>query len=293
MPLHNLTRFPRLKFIGAPTPLEYLPRFSDYLGREIFIKRDDVTPMAMGGNKLRKLEFLAADALREGADTLITAGAIQSNHVRQTAAVAAKLGLHCVALLENDKVVSEQTYGKTTSAEGTLLENMLPEGEKFTPGKPYEERINVKNTGDIDTYVRVIITRSWQSDLDGDGEFEKDTKLAPSLIDLQLLDDTGWIRDDSTEYSDERIVLYYTKALAPEEETTDLSKAIRIDPEIAQSVTVGEDGKYEYVYDGYRFCLEAEVDAVQTHNAVDAVKSAWGVDITVTDDDGGTITSVN
>ena len=49
MPLHNLTRFPRLEFIGAPTPLEYLPRFSDYLGREIFIKRDDVTPMAMGG----------------------------------------------------------------------------------------------------------------------------------------------------------------------------------------------------------------------------------------------------
>ncbi|STI85568.1 D-cysteine desulfhydrase [Escherichia coli] len=47
MPLHNLTRFPRLEFIGAPTPLEYLPRFSDYLGREIFIKRDDVTPMAM------------------------------------------------------------------------------------------------------------------------------------------------------------------------------------------------------------------------------------------------------
>ena len=52
MPLHNLTRFPRLEFIGAPTPLEYLPRFSDYLGRDIFIKRDDVTPMAMGGNKL-------------------------------------------------------------------------------------------------------------------------------------------------------------------------------------------------------------------------------------------------
>ena len=73
MSLQNLTRFPRLEFIGAPTPLEYLPRFSDYLGRDIFIKRDDVTPMAMGGNKLRKLEFLAADALREGADTLITA----------------------------------------------------------------------------------------------------------------------------------------------------------------------------------------------------------------------------
>jgi len=117
MSLQNLTRFPRLEFIGAPTPLEYLPRFSDYLGRDIFFKRDDVTPMAMGGNKLRKLEFLAADALREGADTLITAGAIQSNHVRQTAAVAAKLGLNCVALLENPI--------------GTRAENYLSNGNRL------------------------------------------------------------------------------------------------------------------------------------------------------------------
>ncbi|HCI6287074.1 TPA: D-cysteine desulfhydrase [Klebsiella quasipneumoniae subsp. similipneumoniae] len=117
MSLQNLTRFPRLELIGAPTPLEYLPRLSDYLGREIFIKRDDTTPLAMGGNKLRKLEFLAADALREGADTLITAGAIQSNHVRQTAAVAAKLGLHCVALLENPI--------------GTRAENYLSNGNRL------------------------------------------------------------------------------------------------------------------------------------------------------------------
>ncbi len=110
MSLHNLTRFPRLEFIGGPTPLEYLPRFSDYLGREIYIKRDDTTPVAMGGNKLRKLEFLAADALREGADTLVTAGAIQSNHVRQTAAVAAKLGLKCVALLENPGAFQTDNY---------------------------------------------------------------------------------------------------------------------------------------------------------------------------------------
>ncbi|WP_333009867.1 D-cysteine desulfhydrase [Kluyvera sichuanensis] len=110
MSLQNLTRFPRLDLIGAPTPLEYLPRFSDYIGRDIFIKRDDVTPLAMGGNKLRKLEFLAADALREGADTLVTAGAIQSNHVRQTAAVAAKLGLHCVALLENPMGTTAENY---------------------------------------------------------------------------------------------------------------------------------------------------------------------------------------
>ena len=117
MSLQNLTRFPRLELIGAPTPLEYLPRLSDHLGREIFIKRDDTTPLAMGGNKLRKLEFLAADALREGADTLITAGAIQSNHVRQTAAVAAKLGLHCMALLENPI--------------GTRAENYLSNGNRL------------------------------------------------------------------------------------------------------------------------------------------------------------------
>lgn len=117
MSLQNLTRFPRLELIGAPTPLEYLPRLSDHLGREIFIKRDDTTPLAMGGNKLRKLEFLAADALREGADTLITAGAIQSNHVRQTAAVAAKLGLNCVALLENPI--------------GTRAENYLSNGNRL------------------------------------------------------------------------------------------------------------------------------------------------------------------
>ncbi len=120
MSLHNLTRFPRLELIGAPTPLEYLPRFSDYLGRDIFIKRDDVTPVAMGGNKLRKLEFLAADALREGADTLITAGAIQSNHVRQTAAVAARLGLHCVALLENPIGTTAENY--LTNGNRLLLE---------------------------------------------------------------------------------------------------------------------------------------------------------------------------
>lgn len=96
-----LARFPRFELIPTSTPLEHLPRLSQHLGRNIWVKRDDLTPMAFGGNKLRKLEFLAADALVQGADVLVTAGAIQSNHVRQTAAVAARLGLRCLALLEN------------------------------------------------------------------------------------------------------------------------------------------------------------------------------------------------
>lgn len=196
-----------------------------------------------------------------------------------------------VALVENGKVVSEQTYGKEASAEGTLLENMVHEGENFTPGYPYEEKLQVRNTGDIDIFVRVILTRSWQKDTNEDGISEKDTELSPLLIDLKLLEDSGWVvaEDNGVDYSDERIVLYYTKALAPEETSAALSSAIRISHEIAQSVKIGDDGKYEYVYNGYSFCLEAEADAVQTHNAADAIKSAWGVDVTVSDD-GSTIT---
>ena len=123
--LHNIVNFPRLELLGSPTPLEHLPRLSDYLGRDIFIKRDDVTPMAFGGNKLRKLEFLAADALRAGADVLLTAGAIQSNHVRQTAAVASKLGLKCVALLENPIDAKSENY--LTNGNRLLLDLMSTE----------------------------------------------------------------------------------------------------------------------------------------------------------------------
>ncbi|KPW37349.1 D-cysteine desulfhydrase [Pseudomonas syringae] len=98
---HQLARFNRLDLISAPTALEKLERLSAWADRDIYIKRDDTTTLALGGNKARKLEYLAADALAQGADTLITAGAIQSNHVRQTAALAARLGMGCVALLEN------------------------------------------------------------------------------------------------------------------------------------------------------------------------------------------------
>ncbi|HWT68416.1 MAG TPA: D-cysteine desulfhydrase [Pseudomonas sp.] len=106
----QLARFNRLDLLGQPTALEKLERLSTWLGRDVYVKRDDLTPLAMGGNKLRKLEYLCADALAQGADTLITAGALQSNHVRQTAAIAAKLGLGCVALLENPLNTQDPNY---------------------------------------------------------------------------------------------------------------------------------------------------------------------------------------
>ena len=98
----HLARFPRLRFAHLPTPLEPMANLSRLLdGPNIWVKRDDCTGLAGGGNKTRKLEFLMADAEQQGADTIITQGAVQSNHARQTAAIAAKLGYECYLLLEN------------------------------------------------------------------------------------------------------------------------------------------------------------------------------------------------
>jgi D-cysteine desulfhydrase family pyridoxal phosphate-dependent enzyme len=91
---------PRLKFAHLPTPIEPLPRLSAVLnGPRLFVKRDDQTGLAFGGNKTRKLEFLVAEAQAQGADTLLSAGALQSNHCRQTAAAAAKFGFNCILVL--------------------------------------------------------------------------------------------------------------------------------------------------------------------------------------------------
>jgi D-cysteine desulfhydrase len=94
---------PRLRFAHLPTPIEELPRLSAALGGpRLLVKRDDQTGLAFGGNKTRKLEFLVAEALEQGAKMLISAGAIQSNHCRQTAAAAAKFGLECTLVLTGD-----------------------------------------------------------------------------------------------------------------------------------------------------------------------------------------------
>ena len=98
----HLSRFPRVSLAHLPTPLEHLPRLSAKLGGpQIWVKRDDCTGLATGGNKTRKLEFSLAAAIEEGADTIVTVGALQSNHVRQTVAATCKLGLSCEVLLEH------------------------------------------------------------------------------------------------------------------------------------------------------------------------------------------------
>jgi D-cysteine desulfhydrase len=97
----NLAKFPRRRYTEGQTPIEYLPRFSAAVGGpNIYIKRDDLLGLTSGGNKTRKLEFLVADAMAQGADTLITCGAVQSNHCRLTLAAAVKEGLKCRLVLE-------------------------------------------------------------------------------------------------------------------------------------------------------------------------------------------------
>ncbi|MGE0798803.1 MAG: D-cysteine desulfhydrase [Lautropia sp.] len=107
----HLSKFPRVRLGHLMTPLELMPRLTELLaGPKLYIKRDDCTGLATGGNKTRKLEFLMADALRSGADTVITQGATQSNHARQTAAAAAKLGMRCEILLEDRTGFKEDAY---------------------------------------------------------------------------------------------------------------------------------------------------------------------------------------
>ncbi len=95
---------PRLRFAHLPTPIEALPRLAEALGGpKLLVKRDDQTGLAFGGNKTRKLEFLVAEAGQQGADMLVTAGAVQSNHCRQTAAAAARFGYDCTLVLFGDR----------------------------------------------------------------------------------------------------------------------------------------------------------------------------------------------
>jgi D-cysteine desulfhydrase len=99
-----LTAISRSNFAHLPTPVEALPRLSETLGGpRLLVKRDDQTGLAFGGNKTRKLEFLVAEARDQGAQTLISGGALQSNHCRQTAAAAARFGFKCILVLTGEK----------------------------------------------------------------------------------------------------------------------------------------------------------------------------------------------
>lgn len=122
----QLAAYPRVRLGHFPTPLEFMPNLTRHLkGPNIYIKRDDCTGLATGGNKTRKLEFLVAQAIAQGADTLITQGAVQSNHARQTVAAAARVGMKCKILLEQRVTDATDDYEHS----GNVMLDALMGGE--------------------------------------------------------------------------------------------------------------------------------------------------------------------
>jgi L-cysteate sulfo-lyase len=106
----EIAAHPRQSLLEGPTPIQHLARLSASIGAEVYVKRDDLMGLGGGGNKLRKLEFLLGEALRQGADTVITVGALQSNHARLTAAAAVRAGLACELVLTGSAARDDEDY---------------------------------------------------------------------------------------------------------------------------------------------------------------------------------------
>lgn len=128
----NLAQFPRRRYTYYQTPIEYLANLTKVMGGpKIYMKRDDLLGLTSGGNKTRKLEFLMADALEKGCDTILTCGAVQSNHCRLTLAAAVKEGLKCQLVLE-ERVA--KSYNPEASGNNFLFNLLGVEAVRVVPG---------------------------------------------------------------------------------------------------------------------------------------------------------------
>ena len=194
-----------------------------------------------------------------------------------------------VTLTENGEDISWRDYrhrdDSWSEATGELLGKLLETAgdDKIVLDKHYPEELAVKNSGTIDEYVRVTVSRYWIDEKSG----EKRADLDPSKIKISFTND-GWVEDKSAETS-ERNVFYYTSILKKGATSSLFADKISIDGDIASLVSKEEyvdDEGYKnivttYAYDGATFVIEACVDAVQTHNAKEAIKSAWGIDVNI------------
>ena len=185
-----------------------------------------------------------------------------------------------VQLYENGTTLVAEQKGGSASAAGEL---MLDFDDYVEPGMRYEEKLHVANSGGIDEYIRVSVYKYWQ---DKDG---KRPDLDPSLIELEWNTKSGWIKDPASE-TKERTVLYYTSPVAPGGKTGTFLEAVTINGKVADIVTQTEEKteggtqiRTTFMYEGAEFHILTVVDAVQTHNAEDAVKSAWGTNVSIKD----------
>lgn len=161
-------------------------------------------------------------------------------------------------------------------------------GEKIVPGEKYNSKVSVKNTGDADEYVRVIVRKYWTKPKETDGETvnEKVTTLKPELIELTTATSGGykWTAKEETEET----TIYYLNKPISNNEVVDLFSKIRINEEVVTAGRIVYDDpettgttttiNYRYEYDGLQFNVEAEAQSVQTHSPAQAIKSVWGVD---------------
>lgn len=220
-----------------------------------------------------------------------------------------------ITLLEsNDKDTDRQVGWRNytvqkdseTSSTGTwIVNNNIPlfsdiPADGLIIGKLYNEKYTVQNSGQIDEYVRVIIHKFWADNVVYDSKgaitsYQKDTSLDPSLIECTLDTSKGWIVDE-TETTDERVILYYNMPISIGKKTPEFMTNLRIKDEVRKSAgkpkeeaAKDENGNpytkiiYSYPYEGKTFIVEMEADAVQTHNAEDAIRSAWGRKVSISE----------
>lgn len=199
-----------------------------------------------------------------------------------------------VTLTENGEDVSNRDY---TGADDLWHENTgvlvahIPDDGSMLLNHAYEEALGVTNSGNIDEYVRVTIYRYWAEVDEKGNEVRKFRDLDPALIDLNILTGSnGWIEDEAAR-TDERTVLYYQHVLPIGAASPAFSDTLTIwegDGTDGMRATVtktveetaeGTKITTTYTYDGIKFILRVDVDAVQTHNADDAIRSAWGIDM--------------
>ena len=197
-----------------------------------------------------------------------------------------------VSLYENAEKINYRDYikdgaWKTPEKAVPLLTSL--DNVKVIPGVSYTEDLQVVNSGAIDSYVRVILTKYWADENGNKVRYWNNTekealRLDPAYIKLISPEDSNWTKsDDSTE---EREIYYYNQVLPVGSKSDRVVSYVKIDPAVSKEVIQTVNGnkyEYEYKYHGYRFVVEAEVQAIQTHNAEDAIKSAWGVDATITE----------
>lgn len=200
-----------------------------------------------------------------------------------------------ITLVENDKPVHRRNWDpKTRQFVTDFNQELLSHITKFDFGTRYTEELKVQNSGTIPEYVRLTIRQYWEN---ADG---KCTDLNPAFIKIGYINSDKWILDK--QYSDgqaERTVLYYSQPLISGDTTVaatswiTVDKAVQADVKEEKKETVGNKTVITttYTYNGLQFVLEAEAEGVQTHNAVDAIRSAWGREVTVAEN--GTLSLVN